>query len=596
VGSKESDRSWLVEHRYRAVLEVAGGAPVTEVAGRYGVSRQTIYAWKRRHERDGVAGLAERSRRPRHSPCRLAAEVEALVCELRRAHPRWGARRISYELGRRGVVPAPARATVHRALVRNHLVQPQEQRHRRKYRRWQRQAPMELWQLDLVDGVVLVDGRTCKLLTGLDDHSRYCVIARVLPQPTGRAVCEAFAQAMGRYGIPAEVLSDNGKQFTGRFTKPRPAEVLFERLCRLNGITQRLTRRRSPTTTGKVERFHQTLQRELLDHLGPFADVAAAQAAIDAWVDAYNHQRPHQALGMATPVSRFAPATPALPAEQPVVPVHLPPALDGHAAHPELPADPAARAVELELRVPPGGTISLLGGRQQAWLGPAFAGRTVTVWADARSVHLLLDGHLVKTLPSRLSIADVEQLAHRGARPAGPPPAAPALPRDRGRTRLPAAAVVEVARTADRYGIVQLAGQPLSLGAAVAGQRVTLRLDGHLLGVVADGRLRKTLPAPIPPEQRARLRGAHAASSPPPPPPPAGQVRVQRRVPRDGVVMVARQRLRVGAAHAGKVVTVVVEDTHLRVLHDGEELSAHPRTSTRPIRRWKADPPRRPTA
>jgi transposase InsO family protein len=202
-------------------------------------------------------------------------------------------------------------------LVRNGLVREQGQRHKRKYRRWQREAPMHLWQMDLVGGVFLVGGRECKLLTGIDDHSRFVVIATVIAVPSGRAVCEAFLAALRRYGVPAEVLTDNGKQFTGRFTKPRPAEVLFEKTCREHGITARLTKPRTPTTTGKVERFHQTLRRELLDEAGAFPDLAAAQAAIDAWVRSYNHERPHQSLDMATPASRFRPNRPdaALPVE-----------------------------------------------------------------------------------------------------------------------------------------------------------------------------------------------------------------------------------------------------------------------------------------
>lgn len=82
-------RSWLTEPRYRAVREAIDGSPVTEVTLRYGVSRQAVYSWKRRYEAEGVAGLVEKSRRPHRSPSRLDAEVEALVCELRRAHPRW---------------------------------------------------------------------------------------------------------------------------------------------------------------------------------------------------------------------------------------------------------------------------------------------------------------------------------------------------------------------------------------------------------------------------------------------------------------------------------------------------------------------------
>jgi transposase len=240
VGGESGDREWLVEQRYRAVLEVLDGSPVGEVAVRYGVSRQTVHAWKGRYVAGGIEALREASRRPRTSPTRVESAVEALVCEMRRTHPRWGARRITFELGQSGMASPPARATVHRILVRNGLVRPQPQEHRRKYRRWQREAPMHLWQLDLVGGVFLADGRECKMLTGIDDHSRFVVVAAVLAVPSGRAVADAFLKAMRIYGVPSEVLTDNGKQFTGRFTKPRPAEVLFERVCRENGITARV--------------------------------------------------------------------------------------------------------------------------------------------------------------------------------------------------------------------------------------------------------------------------------------------------------------------------------------------------------------------
>jgi transposase InsO family protein len=115
------------------------------------------------------------------------------------------------------------------------------------------------------------------------------------------------------YGVPEEVLTDNGKVFTGRFHKPGvPVEVLFDKICRENGITHRLTKIHSPTTTGKIERLHQSLQRELLDVHGPFENIEALQAALDAWRQDYNTDRPHQSLGMAFPASRFTPAVPGL--------------------------------------------------------------------------------------------------------------------------------------------------------------------------------------------------------------------------------------------------------------------------------------------
>jgi transposase InsO family protein len=391
--------------------------------------------------------------------------VEALICELRRAHRRWGARRICFELGRRGVDPAPSRATVHRVLTRNGLVNPQDQEHKRKYKRWQREAPMQLWQLDIVGGVFLADGRECKLVTGIDDHSRFVVIAHLVVQPTGRAVCEAFTAAMRLYGVPSEVLTDNGKQFTGRFTKPVPAEVMFERVCRENGVSQRLTKRRSPTTTGKIERWHRTLREELLDQVAPFESFTAAQEAITAWVHAYNHGRPHQAIAMACPAELFRPGGPStlISGRVPAPELPTPP--------PEEPLDTALRiqapeappaqtgAVEQERVVPASGKM-MIAHHQQVWLGTAFAGRTVTLWIDERSVHVVLDGHHVKTVTSRLTGEHLRWLRMHGARPGGPAPAAPALPARNGRRYLPAGAAVEVDRTADRNGCFRFAHSP----------------------------------------------------------------------------------------------------------------------------------------
>src|SRR5215468_4427509 len=294
----------VVEQPYRAVLEVRAGVPVTEVAVRYGVSRQSVHSWLRRYEQGGLGALADRSRRPDGCLHQVSAGIEAAVCEMRREHPKWGPLRLAHELAKAGMVPAPSRMSVYRVLVRHGLIEPEaRKRPRSSYRRWERDEPMALWQLDIVGGAFLAGGTEAKVVTGVDDHSRYCVIASVVARATGRAVCLAFAAALRAYGVPGEVLTDNGKQFTDRFGKG--GEVLFDRICRDNGITHRLTQPRSPTTTGKVERFHGSLRRELVDDAVPFADLAAAQAAVDAWRQEYNTTRPHQALGMASPADRF---------------------------------------------------------------------------------------------------------------------------------------------------------------------------------------------------------------------------------------------------------------------------------------------------
>jgi len=246
----------VVEQRFHAVMEVLAGSPKAEVADRYGVSRQTVHSWTIRYEREGLRGLEDRSHRPASCPHRIGADAEALVCTIRKDHPRWGPRRLRHELRKWGTRPLPGRATIYRILVRNNLISPVHRRRRREdYISWERPEPMDLWQLDIVGSVMMTDGSEAKVITGVDDHARFCVIGKVVRRATGRAVCAAFVTAMQRYGVPAEVLTDNGKQFTGRFTKPRPGEVLFERICRENGITARLTKPRTPTTTGKVERF-----------------------------------------------------------------------------------------------------------------------------------------------------------------------------------------------------------------------------------------------------------------------------------------------------------------------------------------------------
>jgi transposase InsO family protein len=169
------------------------------------------------------------------------------------------------------VSPPPSRSTIYRVLVRHGLVPARKRKRRRQdYKRWQRDEPMQLWQMDVIGSVFLADGTELKLVSGLDDGSRFCVIATVVRRAAGRAVCRAFVAAMRLYGIPDELLTDSGK----------------------------------------VERWHQTLQTGFLTGAGPFATIEDAQAGVDAWRHEYNHDRPHQSLGMATPASRFRPRPP----------------------------------------------------------------------------------------------------------------------------------------------------------------------------------------------------------------------------------------------------------------------------------------------
>ena len=572
----------VMEQRYHAVMEVISGAPVAEVARRFGVSRQAVHGWLGRYEREGLAGLADHSRRPLHQPRQLDAGIEALICRMRGLHPRWGPRRLLFELGKAEVTPLPSRSTVYRVLVRHQLVPARRRKRRRQdYKRWQREEPMQLWQMDITGSVFLADGTELKLISGIDDHSRFCVIAAVARRATARAVCRAFIAAMRAYGIPDEVLTDNGKQFTGRFGKPRPAEVLFERICRKNGIKQLLTKPYSPTTTGKVERWHQTLQTDFLDDAAPFASIEAAQAAVDAWRQVYNTARPHQSLDMATPAERFR-ASAGSEDELPLwAPADLEPVSGPVPACAEAPAaEPASwpDAVEVDRVVPASGNMAV--GPQQFWLGPARAGQQVTFWIDTSTVHLSTGGWRIKTVPSRLSAADLARLRLSGARPAGPPPAGPSP------GSLAASRCVEVDRLVNAVGGVTLGNQLILVGSPLAGQRARIRLDGQLMHVITqDGVLWRSLPCPILPGQRHRLQGVRLAG---PAPLPEAATAVQRRVSSRGGIQVARQRIQVGMAHAGKTVTVLSEDTSFRLVIDGETVRVVPRTTSREIHRYKA--------
>jgi transposase len=181
----------VAEQRFNAVMEVLrDGLTVIEVAERYRVSRQAVHGWLRRYRTGGLEALADRSHRPNSCPHQMPAAIEARLCELRRRHPQWGQRRLAHELVRDGVDPPPGLTSIYRALIRNGLIQPKARRRRKAdYRRWERARPMELWQLDVMGGIWLVDGRELKAVTGIDDHSRFCVAAGLVERANARSVC-----------------------------------------------------------------------------------------------------------------------------------------------------------------------------------------------------------------------------------------------------------------------------------------------------------------------------------------------------------------------------------------------------------------------
>jgi transposase InsO family protein len=593
----------VVEQRYHAVMEVLAGIPVVEVATRYRVSRQSVHTWVKRYREGGLAGLADRSHRPKHSPRQIDGQIAALICELRRAHPSWGPRRLVHELARQEVTPMPSRSTVYRVLIRAGLLEPlSRKRKRATYRRWERPEPMQLWQMDIVGGIYLLDGTELKIVTGIDDHSRFIVCCRVVPRATGRAVCTAFAAALQRYGIPSEVLTDNGKQFTGRFGGPRAGEVMFDRICRENGITHRLTAPRTPTTTGKIERFHGSLRRELLDSHPPFESLAHAQTVIDTWVTGYNTDRPHQALNMTAPIDRFSTTAPehssigglalVLPTELNITaddPIDIDPDPEPEPEIATMPLNlvlrreigPAPMAapitIELDKTVPASGNLFVRG--QQIWLGPDRAGTSITLRISTSHLRVLLAGVAIKTVASKLTASDLHTLVRTQQ--------ARILDHDEQTTHHTATTAIEVDRTVNAIGYVGLANKTVSIGHGLAGRRVNLRFDGDTLAVIdpTERTLLRTLPNPLTTRAAALLRGARPAG-PPPTPAPTGPVTVERIV--SSGIMIARQRIQIGRNHARAVVTVTPDEHTITVHHGPHLLTRTPRTTTNTITRHRA--------
>lgn len=438
----------VVERRYQAVLEVVNnGATVTDVARRNGVSRQTVHEWLRRYASQGLPGLVDGSARPLSCPHQMPPVVEARIVAIRREHSGWGPRTIGHQLDKEGVTPLPALSSIYRCLVRHRLISPQARKRKRSdYKRWERSRSMELWQMDIVGGVKIVDGTEAKIVSGVDDHSRYCISAYVVARATARPTCDGLALAMRRFGVPAEILTDNGKVFTGRFG-PGTGEVLFDRICRENGIKHILTRPRSPTTTGKIERWHKTLRSEFLNGK-VFADIADAQAQLDVWVQHYNHQRPHQSLGMAVPWDRFKLAN-----IGPAAPMPVESAIDSAGAMP--PA--ATRRVALK------GTISFASAQYK--VGVWLAGQDVQLVCDGGLVQIHHRGVLIATHARRHDLDKQTAGMARGVRGREP------------QTR-PTASVVTVTRKVDSSGNVSFAAANYRVGNAHRRRQVQVAVVG----------------------------------------------------------------------------------------------------------------------
>jgi len=281
------------------------------LARRYGISRKTLYKWLARSREPDPAALGDRSRRPVRSPNRTADEIERQAIAVRLAHPAWGPRKIRAVMLRRspcGLVPSVS--TIGRILHRHDLISDQARDDATPYQRFEHAAPNDLWQMDFKGDFALAGGGRCHPLTILDDHSRYNLLLSACANQQQTTVLSRLKPVFERYGLPRRMLMDNGAPW-GVSHSPECYTTLEVELMSLD-IAVTHGRPYHPQTQGKEERFHRTLKVELLQHRQLF-DQQEAQAAFDPWRHVYNHERPHEAIGLATPGERYTMSRRSLP-------------------------------------------------------------------------------------------------------------------------------------------------------------------------------------------------------------------------------------------------------------------------------------------
>jgi putative transposase len=297
--------------RFVSMVE-EGAFSVREVCERFGISRQTGHTLLLRWREEGIEGLKTRSRAPKHSPQRMLREVEQLLVEERRAHPRWGPRKIlAYLRDRHPDVVLPAASTVGDLYRRHGLIEP-----RKRQRRWAHpgrasvevRGPNDLWTADYKGEFRTRDGKRCYPLTVADASSRYLLACRGLESTAAGPAREVFERIFREHGLPKAIRTDNGPPF---------ATKAIAGLSRLNiwwtklGLGHDRTDLGRPDQNGSHERMHRTLKDETV--WPPAEDMAEQQVRFDRFDAAFNEERPHEALGQKTPASLYENSPRAMP-------------------------------------------------------------------------------------------------------------------------------------------------------------------------------------------------------------------------------------------------------------------------------------------
>jgi transposase InsO family protein len=298
-----SEKSIMSQRHEFVMLFEQEGVNRRELCRRFGISPTIGYRLWARWRQEGKAGLADRSRRPRRSPGRSSADIEALVLAVRDEHPAWGGRKLRRRLQDLGHQPAPSASTITAILHRHARIEGAASAGHQAFARFERAAPNELWQMDYKGHFATRAGR-CHPLTVVDDHSRYAVGLRACGDQRGDTVQAELTAIFRRYGLPERMLMDNGSPWGSDALHRHTWLTVW--LLEL-GVAISHGRPYHPQTQGKDERFHRTLTAEVIGRRA-FADLAECQCRFDAWRVVYNTQRPHEALDLATPAARYRPS------------------------------------------------------------------------------------------------------------------------------------------------------------------------------------------------------------------------------------------------------------------------------------------------
>lgn len=366
----------MVEQRLEFCrLAEGGGVPFAVLCRRFGIKRDTGYKWLARYRREGEAGLVDRSRAPKVSPRRTPGEIEELVVSVREAHPVWGGRKIRGFLLRQGHLGVPAASTITRILRSRGLLS--QKTRQGPFISFEHPAPNDLWQMDFKGWFWLRDRRhQVHTLGVLDDHSRYNLCLAACSNERTETVKGLLTGAFGNYGLPYRMLMDNGSPWGNDAGQPwTPLTVWLVDL----GITIVHSRPFHPQTAGKEERFHLTLDLEVISQRPDWDTYQQVQDAYDDWRPLYNHHRPHDSLGeTVVPADRYRPSPRDLPTriEEPAYP-------DG--TH--------HRRVDTI-----NGTISWRGHTHR--VGRAFRGRTVGIRSTPQegTYHVYYRHHHIRTI------------------------------------------------------------------------------------------------------------------------------------------------------------------------------------------------------